>query len=109
MKIIQSIILILSMNLAIIDISYADYDAGKAKSQVCAACHGSDGNSQVTMYPKLAGQYKDYLINSLNAYKSGSRKNAIMSGFATGLSDQDIEDLSEYFSKQDGLKVLPMK
>ena len=67
------------MNLAIIDISYADYNAGKAKSQVCAACHGSDGNSQVTMYPKLSGQYKDYLINSLNAYKSGSRKNAIMS------------------------------
>ena len=61
------------------------------------------------IYPKLAGQYKNYLINTLNAYKSGSRKNAIMGGFAVGLSDQDIEDLSEYFSKQDGLKVLPMK
>ena len=45
----------------------------------------------------------------MSSYKSGSRKNAIMNGFAAGLSDQDIEDLSEYFSKQDGLKVLPVK
>ncbi len=72
---------------------YADYNAGKVKAVVCAACHGADGNSQVTIYPKLAGQYKNYLINTLSSYKSGSRKNAIMNGFAAGLSDQDIEDL----------------
>ena len=107
MKIIQ-LLMILGLNLISTELVYADYNAGKAKAEVCAACHGSDGNSQITIYPKLAGQYKNYLINTLNAYKSGSRKNAIMSGFAAGLSDQDIEDLSEYFSKQDGLKVLPM-
>ena len=87
--------------------TYADYDAGKEKSQVCAGCHGVDGNSQITMYPILAGQYKNYLSNALHAYKSGERKNAIMAGFASGLTDQDIEDLSEYFSKQTGLEVLP--
>ena len=108
MKIIQ-LLMIVGLNLISIELDYADYNAGKSKAEVCAACHGSDGNSQITIYPKLAGQYKNYLINTLNAYKSGSRKNAIMSGFAVGLSDQDIEDLSEYFSKQDGLKVLPMK
>ena len=107
MKIVQSLILILSINLVFIDKSFADFEAGKSKSQVCAACHGADGNSQVAMYPKLAGQYKDYLVNSLNAYKSGSRKNAIMSGFAAGLSDQDIIDLSTYYSKQKGLNILP--
>ena len=108
MKIIQ-LLMIVGLNLISTELVYADYNAGKAKAEVCAACHGSDGNSQITIYPKLAGQYKNYLVNTLNAYKSGSRKNAIMGGFAVGLSDQDIEDLSEYFSKQDGLKVLPMK
>ena len=87
--------------------TYADYDAGKEKSQVCAGCHGVDGNSQITMYPILAGQYKNYLIHSLKAYKSGDRKNAIMSGFAAGLSEQDIIDLSTYYSKQKGLKIIP--
>jgi cytochrome c553 len=108
MKIVQ-LLIILGLNLISVELTYADYDAGKAKAEVCAACHGADGNSQITIYPKLAGQYKNYLINTLSSYKSGSRKNAIMNGFAAGLSDQDIEDLSEYFSKQDGLKVLPMK
>jgi cytochrome c553 len=108
MKVVQ-LLIILGLNLISVELTYADYDAGKAKAEVCAACHGADGNSQITIYPKLAGQYKNYLINTLSSYKSGSRKNAIMNGFAAGLSDQDIEDLSEYFSKQDGLKVLPMK
>ena len=108
MKVVQ-LLIILSLNLTFIGLTYADYDAGKSKAEACAACHGADGNSQITIYPKLAGQYKNYLINTLSSYKSGSRKNAIMNGFAAGLSDQDIEDLSEYFSKQDGLKVLPMK
>jgi|TARA_B110000444_G_C18634717_1_gene498555 cytochrome c553 len=108
MKVVQ-LLIILSLNLTFIGLTYADYDAGKSKAEACAACHGADGNSQITIYPKLAGQYKNYLINTLSSYKSGSRKNAIMNGFAAGLSDQDIEDLSEYFSKQDGLKVLPVK
>ena len=108
MKIVQ-LLIILGLNLISVELTYADYDAGKSKAEVCAACHGADGNSQITIYPKLAGQYKNYLIKTLSSYKSGSRKNAIMNGFAAGLSDQDKEDLSEYFSKQDGLKVLPMK
>ena len=108
MKVVQ-LLIILSLNLTSIELTYADYDAGKSKAEVCAACHGADGNSQITIYPKLAGQYKNYLINTLSSYKSGSRKNAIMNGFAAGLSDEDIEDLSEYFSRQDGLKVLPVK
>ena len=108
MKVVQ-LLTILGLNLISAELVYADYNSGKAKAEVCAACHGSDGNSQITIYPRLAGQYKNYLIHTLNSYKSGSRKNAIMNGFAAGLSNQDIEDLSEYFSKQDGLKVLPIK
>ena len=75
-------------------------DQGKAKSAVCAGCHGSDGNSAVADYPKLAGQHATYLESTLKAYRDGSRANAIMAGFAAALSDEDIADLAAYFSEQ---------
>jgi cytochrome c553 len=76
-----------------------DAEAGKAKAQPCAACHGDDGNAGVDpQYPKLAGQYADYLARALHEYKSGDRKNPIMMGFATTLSDEDIENLAAYYS-----------
>ena len=81
--------------------SAADVAAGAAKAkEVCAACHGVDGNSQVADYPKLAGQYPDYLAKALRDYKSGARKNAIMAGFAQTLTPQDIANLSAYYSVQ---------
>lgn len=80
-----------------------DVEAGKTKSQACAACHGPSGNESVDpTYPRIAGQYADYLAKSLRDYKSGARKNAIMAGFATTLSEQDIEDLAAYFAAQPG-------
>ena len=82
-----------------------DPAAGKDKSAACAACHGADGNSSDPQYPRLAGQYENYLVHSLQAYKSGARKNPSMSGFAAGLSEQDMEDLAAYFSAQDGVHV----
>ncbi len=61
----------------------ANLAAGQAKAkEVCAACHGADGNSQLPDYPKLAGQHSDYLAKALRDYKSGARKNPIMAGFA---------------------------
>ena len=89
--------------------AYAEssYEKSKEKSVTCSACHGADGNSDNKMYPRLAGQYKNYLIHSLKSYKNGDRNNAIMSGFAAGLSDQDIIDLSNYYSKQKGLNIIP--
>jgi cytochrome c553 len=82
--------------------SAADVEAGKKKVQeVCAACHGIDGANPTTPdYPKLAGQYPDYLAKTLRDYKSGVRKNAIMAGMAQGLTDKDIENVSEYFYRQ---------
>ena len=78
-------------------------DNGKQKSQPCAACHGADGNKTIdAQYPRIAGQYPDYLAKALRDYKSGARKNAVMAGFATTLSDQDIDDLAAYFSSQQG-------
>lgn len=73
-------------------------------SAVCQSCHGIDGNlSLQDDYPKLGGQHFDYLVHALKAYRSGDRNHAIMSGFAQGLSDQDIEDLAAWYSRQEGL------
>ncbi|HET7843530.1 MAG TPA: cytochrome c [Xanthomonadales bacterium] len=80
-----------------------DVERGKQKSQPCAACHGADGNKTLDgQYPRIAGQYADYLAHSLKDYRSGARKNAIMAGFAKTLSDQDIADLALYFQSLDG-------
>ena len=78
---------------------------GKRKSANCQACHGVDGNSASAEFPKLAGQHADYLKMALMDYKSGVRKNPIMSGFAAPLSEQDMADLAAYFASQNGLKL----
>ena len=79
----------------------ADLEAAKKKvSEVCQACHGMDGNSQVPDYPKLAGQNQDYLAKALRDYKSGARKDPTMTGFAATLTPQDIDNLAAYFSSQ---------
>ncbi|WP_296749959.1 cytochrome c [Thiobacillus sp.] len=82
-----------------------DYEAGKAKSATCAACHGVDGISEVASFPKLAGQHRDYLYHVLKDYQSGKRKNPIMAGQVQNLSDTDMLDLAMYFSKQKGLTL----
>ena len=77
-------------------------EAGKQRAaQVCVACHGADGNKpSAPDQPVLAGQYPDYIVKALRDYKSGKRKNAIMSGFASGLTVQDMEDVAAWFSSQ---------
>ena len=79
----------------------ADLAAGQAKAkEICQACHGLDGNSKTPDYPKLGGQYPDYLQKALRDYKSGARKNPIMAGFAGALTDKDIENLAAYYASQ---------
>lgn len=80
-------------------------EAGKAKSLTCAACHGADGNSQIPMYPKLAGQHEKYLEKQLREFKLGmtsggkqGRVNAVMGGMAMVLSEQDMADLAAYYA-----------
>ncbi len=78
-------------------------DVGKEKSQVCAACHGADGNSTTPMWPKLAGQHTDYIIKQLQDFQSGTRKNVQMSPMAVNLSKQDMVDIAAYYSSQKAL------
>jgi cytochrome c553 len=59
-----------------------------------------DGNSQTPDYPRLAGQYPDYLANALRDYKAGRRKNPIMAGMAAPLTDKDIDDVAAYYAAQ---------
>ena len=82
---------------------------GQSKSEVCHACHGATGNAVQTIYPNLGGQHQDYLEKTLRAFRDGSRPNAIMAGFATNLSDTDIEDLAAWYSSQSGLTEIQDK
>ena len=80
-----------------------DAASGKQKSQTCAACHGPDGNSPTGPdFPRLAGQYYDYLLKALLDYKSGARKNPIMGGQVGSLTSQDMADLAAFYSSQKG-------
>lgn len=73
-------------------------------TQTCVACHGVDGAKTVADdYPVLAGQYADYIVQALNDYKAGKRKNAVMAGIITGVKPQDFKALAEFFANQGGL------
>ena len=67
---------------------------------VCVACHGADGNSVITMNPKLAAQHPEYITKQLKNFKSGERKNAVMSGMVANLTDEDMANLGAYFGSQ---------
>lgn len=74
---------------------------GKATGQSCVDCHGVEGNAPIdATYPKLGGQYADYLAHALQAYRSGDRQHALMSAQAAALTDQEISDLSAYFGSR---------
>ena len=73
-----------------------DPSAGAAKAKGCASCHGLDGKGRIP----LAGKKADYLAEQLKAFKSGARKNEMMSMMASQLSDQDIADLAAYFASK---------
>ncbi len=78
-----------------------DAAAGKSKSAACGGCHGFDGNSPISMYPKLAGQNEAYIVNQLKAFKANTtRQNPIMMGMAAGVSDADAADIGAYFQAQ---------
>ncbi len=77
-----------------------DIAAGKAKTMVCTACHGSDGNGVegLPLQPRLAGQHAEYTEKQLSDFKSEKRKNAIMAPMVAALSDEDIVNISAYYA-----------
>ena len=81
-------------------ISADNMDAGKMKSEACAACHGSQGTSSTDSIPSLAGQNKTYIINQLKAFQSGKRINPLMNAMAANLTEDDMSDLAAFFNAQ---------
>jgi cytochrome c553 len=101
----KKLALILSLVVSCSVSAQGSIEAGKAKSQTCVACHGADGNSQLTMYPKLAGQHAKYLEKQLKELKLGmtsggkqGRYDPVMSGMAMPLTDEDMADISAYYA-----------
>jgi len=76
----------------------ADVEAGKAKSALCAACHGPAGISNNPLWPNLAGQKEAYLVKQIKAFKNGERKDPSMAPMVANLSDEDIENLAAYYA-----------
>jgi cytochrome c553 len=76
--------------------------AGKKLATACAACHG-DGNKTLDgTYPRLAGQYPEYLAKAMREYKSGKRKNAVMAGQMQQLTPEQMDDLAAYYGSLKG-------
>ena len=76
----------------------ADAAKGQALAQVCAACHTADGSRGSPANPILQGQHPEYLVKQLQEFKSGKRNNAIMKGFASGLSDEDMKHIAAFYA-----------
>ena len=95
-------LLVLIAILPAIALARGNEEAGRNKAaQVCAACHGPEGNKpSAPDQPIIAGQHYDYLVRALTDYKIGRRNNPIMKGFAAPLSRQDIEDLAAWFASR---------
>ncbi|HES76113.1 MAG TPA: cytochrome c4 [bacterium] len=77
-----------------------DVAAGKAKSAMCMACHGADGNSPSSAFPSIAGQGASYIAKQLQDYKSGKRVNALMVGMVAALSPEDMQNLGAFYASQ---------
>ena len=78
-----------------------DLAKGEASyATVCVACHAADGNSAIPANPKLSQQHPEYLAKQLHEFKSGKRANAIMAGFASTLSDDDMRNIAYWLNAQ---------
>jgi nitrite reductase (NO-forming)/hydroxylamine reductase len=80
--------------------SAADIEAGKLRASTCFSCHGLEGVSANPKYPNLAGQNAEYLMKQLNAFRSGDRKDPIMSPMASSMSDADVENVAAFFASK---------
>ena len=71
---------------------------GQALAQVCVACHVADGSRGSPANPILQGQHPEYIVKQLQEFKSGKRKNAVMMGFASALSDEDMRHIAAFYA-----------
>lgn len=75
------------------------------KAAACAACHGQNGISVNAVWPTLAGQWQDYLLNSLKQYRDGTRTDPVMTAQAALIAEEDLAKLAMYYSRLEGLET----
>jgi cytochrome c553 len=97
---IKAVLLGLSSLMAVSITQAADIEAGKAKTAVCGACHGADGNSVNPIWPRLAGQNAAYLAKQIRDFKTMKRMDPTMQGMAATIQDADIDNIAAYFEAQ---------
>jgi cytochrome c553 len=78
-----------------------DPKKGEALATVCLACHTADGSRGTPTFPILQGQHPEYLTKQLVEFKSGARNNAVMKGFASALSEEDMKNLSAFYASKE--------
>ena len=74
-------------------------------AETCIACHGQNGISNNAIWPTLAGQHEDYLVQALNKYRDGTRGDAVMAAQAALIEEQDVAILARYFASLRGLET----
>jgi cytochrome c553 len=89
-----------ALSFLLVSTALADAEAGRQKAQVCAACHGPDGNSTNPAIPSLAGQPGQMIATQLFQFREGNRKDPQMTPMAANLSNADMNDLAAFFSSQ---------
>ncbi|MCF6287606.1 MAG: cytochrome c [Proteobacteria bacterium] len=89
---------ILTASLFSANVFAADIAAGKAKSALCAACHGANGKTANPLWPNLAGQNDAYLAKQIKDFRDGVRKDASMAPMVANLTDDDIANLAAYYA-----------
>jgi cytochrome c553 len=87
-----------AMLLAVPCAQAGDPQAGRKKARTCQTCHGIDGTSKLAEAPNLSGQVETYLVKALHDFRSGARKNEMMTLVSEQLSDDDIADLAAWYS-----------
>jgi cytochrome c553 len=91
-------------------IGVGDPVAGKDKSAFCQGCHGEDGNSATGAFPKLAGQWSDYIQKQFREFQNGARVNETMTDMAASVSEfQDVFDIAAYFASQKQMVGSPIE
>lgn len=96
---IPSLVTVFFLSLSVTTVCLAsDIKAGKAKASACFGCHGTQGISTMPNYPNLAGQKEQYLISSINNYRTGGRNDPTMKAMVASLSDDDVANIAAFFS-----------
>ena len=97
----------LALALMSVSVQAADLEAGKAKAELCAGCHGENGVSQTENIPSLAGQQDQFVQWQLVFFRAGTRKNEAMKPIVDQLTNEDIRNLGAYFASLTPAKAPP--